>query len=191
MEFTPFFIAPLPKDGPRVWVQIEDFAVPEHFTAKSDAVTLEIKVSRRGEPRCIEISVHDDDGVTGETLRGIPVARLVKEAFAVAASRWGPDEEGGEPIPHVIGTTLEDRLAFYDRFAKGARQPRSGSPLTDKHLQQVATIYREAGKRDDPPTQTVAEVMNVARPTAGRWIGEARKRKFLGPAKRGRAGEAS
>ena len=37
----------------------------------------------------------------------------------------------------------------------------------------------------------VAEVMNVARPTAGRWIGEARKRKFLGAAKRGRAGEAS
>ena len=60
MEFTPFFIAPLPKDGPHMGAN-GNFAVPEHFTAKSDAVTLEIKVSRRGEPRCIEISVHDDE----------------------------------------------------------------------------------------------------------------------------------
>ena len=172
-------------------MHLEDFAVPQHFFADSDAITLEIKISDRGEPRCVGISVHDEDGVTGEALRGIPVARLVKEAFAAAAVRYGPIEEGGESILRVIGTTAEDRAAFYDRFAKDARQPRSGSPLTHEHLQQVATIYREAVKRGDPPTQTVAEVMNVTRPTAGRWVGEARKRKLLGPAKRGRAGEAS
>ncbi len=135
--------------------------------------------------------MRDENGVSSEALRRVPVARLLKEAFAVAATKFEPVEEGGDPIHRIVGTTLEDRRAFYERFAEGTRQPRSGSPLTDEHLGGVAEMYRAAVDRGDPPTQTIAESKNVTRSTASRWVAAARKRGFLGPAKRGQAGEAS
>ncbi len=192
MDLTPFTIRPLPESGLRKFVQLDDFAVWEHFIAESEAegIALEIKITDRGEPRCIGVSVRDEGGVSSEALRRVPVARLVKDAFTVAASKYEPTEKGGKPIHRIVGTTAEDRARFYERFAKDARQPRSGSPLTDEHLGQVAKLYRAAVERGDPPTQTVAETMHVTRPTAGRWVSEARKRKLLGPAKRGRGGEA-
>jgi hypothetical protein len=193
MSLTAFEIAPLPMDGPRMLVQFDGFAVPQHFIARSrdEGVSLEIKVTDRGEPRCIVVSVRNEEGVSGESLRRVPVARLVKEAFTAAALKSEPMEEGGEPIPRIVGTTPKDRARFYERFAKDVRQPRSGSPLTDDHLGQVAELYRAAVDRGDPPTQTVAETMHVERPTAGRWVAKARERGLLGPAKRGRGGEAN
>src|SRR4051812_48531772 len=99
MEFTPFKIHLLPVDGPRTWVHHDRFAVPQHFLAesKSGPVTLEIKITDRGEPRCIGVSVRDETGVSSEALRRVPVTRLVKEAFALAATRYDSGEEGGEP----------------------------------------------------------------------------------------------
>ena len=193
MTLTAFEILALPEAGPRTFVQLDGWAVPQHFIARarSEGVSLEIKVTDRGEPRCIVVSARDEEGVNGESLRRVPVARLVKEAFATAARKCGPIEEGGEPIMQLVGTTSGDTARFYERFAKDVRQPRSGSPLTDEHLGQVAELYRAAVDRGDPPTQTVAETMHVTRPTAGRWVAKARERGLLGPAKRGRGGEAS
>lgn len=190
MELTPFTIRPLPETGPRTFVQLDGFAVWQHFIAVSEGVSLEIKITDRGEPLCIGVTVRDEEGVNSEALRRVPVARLVKEAFAVAASKV-ETEKDGQPIPRMVGTSAGDRARFYERFAKDVRQPRSGSPLTDEHLAQVAELYRAAVEREDAPTQTVADAMHVTRPTAGRWVAKARERGLLGPAKRGRGGEAS
>ena len=190
MELTPFTIRPLPETGLRKFVELDGFAVWEHFVAESEGVALEIRITERGEPRCVGISVRDEEGVSSQALRRVPVARFVKEAFTVAASRFESVKKGGKPIARILSTTSKDRARFYERFAKDVRQPRSGSPLTDEHLGQVAELYRAAVERGDPPTQTVAETMHVTRPTAGRWVAKARERGLLGPAKRGRGGEA-
>jgi hypothetical protein len=93
------------------------------------------------------------------------------------------------PPPQQVALTAAERAEFYEQFAIGARQPRQGSPLTDDNLRQVAELYRVAVEHGAPPTQTVADQMHVARSTAARWVGAARKRGFLGPAVRGRGGE--
>jgi hypothetical protein len=96
----------VPESGVRHFLQLDNFVVWQHFVAEWEGVALEIKINDRGEPRCIGVSVRDEEGVSSEALRRMPVARLVKEAFAVAASRNEPTEKGGEAIPGIVGTTL-------------------------------------------------------------------------------------
>jgi hypothetical protein len=88
-------------------------------------------------------------------------------------------------------TTSADRDAFYERYRRGARRPRRGSPVSDANLRQVADLYRAAFRRGDPPTRTIADEMHIARSTAARWVAKARDRGMLGPAMQGKAGEAS
>jgi len=100
-----------------------------------------------------------------------------------------PAERIEEDLPHPVPLGAEERAAFYDRLADGARGPRRGSPITEEHLVKVGTIHRAAVKQGDPPTQAVADAMHAARSTAARWVMLARKGGFLAPAIRGRAGE--
>jgi hypothetical protein len=82
-----------------------------------------------------------------------------------------------------------ERATFYERYAKDARRPRRGSPVTDEHLRRVAALYRAALERGDPPTQTVGDEMHAGRSTAARWVAKARERGLLGEALPGKAGE--
>jgi hypothetical protein len=101
------------------------------------------------------------------------------------------DVRGATVAGGTVGPlTTNERAQFYERYARDARRPHRGSPVTDENLRQVAKLYRAAIKRGDPPTETVAETMHIARSTAARWVTRARERKLLGPALRGRAGEA-
>jgi hypothetical protein len=145
----------------------------------------------QGTARCRELTVrpHDEDeSITKETLAKLPVADLVRYTVASLATplKAGPD-----------GTLVQDfsqhhaNEDLYKRFARGGRRPRSGSPLTDENLREVATLYRAALENNDPPTLAVAAAKNVSRSTAARWVSEARKRGFLGPALGPRPGEGS
>jgi hypothetical protein len=184
------FILAAPRDGaaPR-------FLIPERFTAKlidatqpGDTVTLEIEVDERAVARCVGLTVHDENGpITGQTLRRIRVATLMRHALVNAASGEVTEIPGGGVSagwPASPGDADE-----YERFLEGARQPRRGATLTDDHLEQVAAMYRRAIELGDPPTRTIADRMYVARATAARWVGKAREKGFLGPAMRGRGGE--
>ena len=84
--------------------------------------------------------------------------------------------------------TPEESADFYGRYTGNARRPRRGSPLT-RRTRDVGRVDLCAAPAGDPPTEKVAEEMHVARSTAARWVAAARKRGFLGPALRGRAGE--
>ncbi len=60
---------------------------------------------------------------------------------------------------------------------------------SDEHYAAVARRYStlvSAGYRD--PTATIAREHHVARPTASGWIRQARDRRLLAPARRGKAG---
>jgi hypothetical protein len=72
-------------------------------------------------------------------------------------------------------------------------RPRPGpKPKSDAHLQRVARIYRAAIERGTrAPREAIVDEFTVAYSTASKWIRDARRRGFLGPAiAPGTAGEA-
>ena len=179
----------------------EDQFAPRRFTATAEVrevgeVRLDVELDERGHPYCRGLAVVPAPGevVSGDVLRRLPVGRLLAEAVAAAAFSvedrgWTIEREGAERVGQAIDLAPTERAALYERYVRGARRPRRGSPLTDSNLRQVADLYRAALDRGDPPTQTVADAMHVARSTAARWVAAARERELLGPALRGRAGE--
>jgi Family of unknown function (DUF6214) len=180
-------------DGTIAFVPLgNDFVVPRRFAASAGRIALDIEVTSDGAARCVGLIVRPDEGeaLTTDALRRIPLARMAKEAVAEAARSYTPVEPGGEPIFRLISTPRDAHEAFYESYVGTAREPRRGSPITDDNLHEVARVYREATKRGDPPTQAVASAMHVARSTAARWVTAARSRGFLGPAMRGKGGEA-
>jgi hypothetical protein len=176
-------IAPYAKD--------RRYAVPRLFTAivQGESVEVEFDVEMDGDRPCcrrLEVRALGGAEITGDTLRRIPVGRILGEALTLAAWRVERPGVAVNPIPAAA-----ERLAFYEEHASSARRPRRGSPVTEEHLAQVAALYRAALDRGDAPTQAVAETMHAARSTAARWVGMARSRGLLGASIPGRAGEAA
>jgi hypothetical protein len=174
------------------FVPIDDaYALPREFSIETrielgDAkARLDVQVDDRGTPRCVRIEIVDD-GITAETIRSVAVARLLRLGTTAVLMKH-ERLEGGQV--QVVPATTEEQRRFYHRYAN-TRRPRRGSPISDDTLQKVATVYRAAAGRGDPPSLTVAETMGVSRSTAARWVARAREQGFLGQALRGRAGEA-
>jgi hypothetical protein len=152
-------------------------------------VELEVAIDDHGVPRCRRLEIRAEDGpVSGDLIRRIPLARVMRKAVTAAARKLEPPGEDEAVEAWVRELPASERLEFYEQYSKRGRSPQRGSPITDENLRQVADLYRAALERGDPPTQTVADAMYVARSTA-RWVAKARERGFLGASMRGRAGE--
>ena len=185
---------------------------PREFTAviedEGSKITLGVEIVER-RARCKRLEVEATVGdVTGEVLRRIAVTRYVDMALGLVILQphriedlskvMSPElAEGVADHLREIGQsetfmdiTDAERASFYEQHAGSGRRPQRGSPVTDENLTQVAGLYRDALARGLPPTQTIAETMHVARSTAARWVGLARKRGLLGASLPGRAGEA-
>jgi hypothetical protein len=160
------------------------FVVPQRFTATTTRdgirVELTIEVDDEGVPRCTGLELRQRPGaepITGEALRNVPVARLMREAIEAAASA------DLRPSPKVVTASAASLSAT-------ARIRARGAAVTDDDLRDVAERYRAAVDRGiRSPTQTVANELGAPRSTVARWVHKARDRGFLGPAVRGRAGE--
>lgn len=112
-------------------------------------------------------------------------------AFDALADQLDPDHAAAmDDAARLLAAENVAKASSCDRYAKGGRRPRQGSPVTDHQLGEVAQLYRAAIAQGVPPTQTIADEMHAARSTAARWVGKARERGFLGAALPGRAGEA-
>lgn len=140
------------------------------------AVSLTVGV-QAGRYVCEELTVRQVEGgppVTTEGLRDIPVATLIQRSAAgtfLEATALG----GGEVKAEPIGEPPE-----MDR-----RHP------SEAALRYVALLYRMGYLVGEPPTGLVATTLNTSRPTAARWVADARERGFLGPAEERKAGEGS
>jgi len=68
-----------------------------------------------------------------------------------------------------------------------AAQQRPRQQMTDELLKEVARVYSEA---ESKPTLAVMRRFHLSRPTAGRWVGLARKRfpSEMPPIRRGKKG---
>lgn len=113
-----------------------------------------------------------------------PIDAFVKAAvYAIAIEPSGEKREGID-----VWTFARGRQTRVD-FERLASERRRGTRLPDGFLQEVALTYRTAVAKGRPPTQEVADELHGSRSSAGRWVSEARRRNFLGPAIRRQAGE--
>jgi hypothetical protein len=153
--------------------------LPPHYAFTVDdsecPYLIEIHVSViDGQPRCADLRLRMRPGgspVSSENLRKIPLARYVRESPRLFAVRADIDENG--EVMFMASTGVED-FASLDRAAK--ERPRRA--MTPELLRDVARVYLEA---ESKPTQAVMRRFTLSRPTAGRWVGLARKSGFIPP----------
>ena len=110
--------------------------------------------------------------MSSENLRKVRLALYLRESAGLYTERAKFDEQGEIVFAQATGRGDEALIA---RAAK--QRPRR--QMTDDLLRDVARVYLEA---DSAPTQAVMRRFGLSRPTAGRWVWQARKRKFLPPA---------
>lgn len=128
-------------------------------------------------PRCVRLILDPPLGgaIDTDTLRQLPLGRLVEEAVLVSAIEL--DSEGNPigPIGEPGKTTLEEARRRHRRIEREhRRRVRRGkkagrNAITDEHLWFVARVYTEA-VRSGQPVAAVATHFGVPRPTASRWI---------------------
>jgi len=177
------FLISFDHDTPAVETPSGRFRLPVFFDALVDRPglprsQLRIAITPSG-PVCTRLTLVADhrDPLTSTRIR-IPLRELVEELVNALGSQ---DVETGEL----------DREGFAREFAEALEsKPQPGKKLSDEFLAQVATVYRYALRKEPrSPTAAVGEAFDVSRSTAARWLVEARRRRLLGDAVRGRAGE--
>lgn len=128
-----------------------------------------------------EVTLRSDSPIEPEQLKAFPWKKMLKTVVDRVSN---------------VGEIRDDGTYRFYPAEQPERSAMSPGPrrrvLDDDHYREVADVYRQALADDDPqPVNRVKEELHSARSTAGRWVGEARKRGFLGaaPAK-GKRGEA-
>jgi hypothetical protein len=126
-------------------------------------------------------------GVTPETLRAVPLNRIVLAVNATEALRADLARRLNETAPDV--GTKEFWAAFtgfiHDEPPLKLERPK-GRRLSDEFFAQVAETYRGAMMRGLPPRTAIAEAAGTSTDVAGRWVREARKRNLLPPTRQGK-----
>jgi hypothetical protein len=187
------------------------YRVPETFTACFEArrlgVRIEVAIEEQG-PVCVAISRlhHDSPPLTSE--RRFPLRAMVNAAVRGAACEIVevPIEQvrslqrNARLVLHQNSPLVPDRRgnvrlyapAFHDREGEDEEGSRGGSgrPQSDEDWQRLAAAYRRAVASGAAPSGVIAAEFGVTRPTARKWVQQARERGFLRPAVGRRAGEA-
>ncbi|MEV0723933.1 hypothetical protein AB0I37_14270 [Micromonospora purpureochromogenes] len=128
------------------------------------------------------------DPIDSTTLKRFPIGLITTTVNMVPPSGIDPDVM--EPLAAAA------RKALASASAEAAEPVPSGRPRltrpdgTDPEgfYKAVADAYREAVAQSRAVAPTLADEAGVPIPTVHRWIGEARRRGFLPPARKGRAG---
>lgn len=139
----------------------------------------------RGGPRAERVELvqlKDERGrptgpyVTGMALRNLALGDLLSRAVEEAVSVAVKVERGADGTASGVlrAPTDDERSGFASNYRRdGRRLP------DDERLTRVAEVYRAAMGLGERPTQAVADALEVARSTAGRWVQEARDRGYL------------
>lgn len=94
------------------------------------------------------------------------------------------------PVPQIVRRIVGRVLAIpFLSPGRAAYPSLGGQGPTDEALKRVAAVYRMAHLIGLPPTESVAQDLELPRSTAGRWVSMARQREFLGKAEPRKAGE--
>jgi hypothetical protein len=149
---------------------------------------------------CISIKVSPVTpgiAVSATLIRQLPVGTLVAEAIhRLLANHLAEAEgevEGRHAVPPPVGEDQSDftevRNQYWQRRAEKYRDALAGASGTGRgmrypegHLDQVASIVREAKLRRDPITAAVSRVFGISKSAAGNQIARARASGLLDPA---------
>jgi hypothetical protein len=135
--------------------------------------------------------------LTADKLRTIPLGHI--ETLARANPEFSPHPEG--PPQHPISEKFDEfsrqevSRHLMARATAKAYRPEPHKPLSrpngsdpDAFYREVAEAYRDVVQDHRNVAVVLAEEANVPVGTVHRWIMEARRRGFLPPARKGRAG---
>jgi hypothetical protein len=200
-------------DGPsRFWIMREpnweqraarltdgtEIVAPSHFFAggfaDSDFPAQVEYTVERGEIECQAIiKLTGGPPLTGALMRTLALKeftrRVVESAIFVS---WGPP--GATPVwvkPSTFGRAGAEHVSRALRPQRSKQDGRLARAITDEYLKDVARVYRTALGLGLNPVAAVKAELHVARSTAGRHVGLARKQGYLRPTTRGKAGEQS
>ncbi|HUC05442.1 MAG TPA: hypothetical protein VL961_08575 [Acidimicrobiales bacterium] len=177
------------------WVRTSPVtAIPTVFGSyvddPSQPFTFELEVRTRPgrRPEVTELLIaargEDSASITTDKLRGVHVARALTLALDAATQRFTHGDEDVPPGP--------DDPCAAGADAAPAPRPVRGTPTSTGFLQLVADTYRAAvasGSRS--PVEEVRRQFETSRPTAGRWVVQARRAGLLGEALGRTAGEVA
>jgi hypothetical protein len=162
-------------------------------------------VDGRAECVALEVGADLDDPdepepkpLTTTNLRGIRLPKLVEQAARVYRETVIEAVKARGFLNTDAPTATDERaLAALREWGRAERSvaeapPRSRRggrpPRGPEHLREVAEAYAAAYKAGDRPTKAVADKWTVSRPTAAKWVAQARSVGLLGPTERRRAG---
>ncbi|NUV60647.1 hypothetical protein [Streptomyces sp. CAI-85] len=148
------------------------------------------------------------EALDSAALKSIPIARiesLLNTRTVTAAlfarqsgATQGPPEgvtpfrAESEQLDTALSTYLDrsPRPSFPPPEAAPQREPlaRPDGTDPDAFYRRVAEVYNDAVRETAAPAKVLAEEAGVPTTTVHRWIFEARRRGFLPPARKGRAG---
>jgi len=140
------------------------------------------------------LSVHHEVELTDSVVAKDSVTAVVTPAGGAPAG--GSAVTFGESLAVGAGTATASATAFdatvrTEAYTPDAAVPRLSRPDgsdPDAFYRGVAEAYNAAVARTDKPAKLLANQADVPVPTVHRWIAEARRRGFLPPARRGKAG---
>jgi hypothetical protein len=157
---------------------------PKGLEVLADAlVRFEERDDGRLEP--MELHLHlGDEPVTAAGLRAVPLGRI---------TAW----TNAPPVAARIREHIHERVVLPgpDDFATMHSRGFSARPLRipdrpygDDFYRQVAAAYSALAEQVARPAAELAEVNDVPVSSVHSWVKEARKRGFLGPGRKGKAG---
>jgi hypothetical protein len=162
-----------------------DRALPPHWHSVLDGeglpyiVELDFVADHRG-PVCVGVRLGGRDSgepISPRRLRAVPLGECIQIAIADAVIPIRRDDDG---ITFVMTPTRKERDFAGSMEAARSIRPRSAN-TGDEHLREVAAVYLAAPEK---PTQAVERAFGpISHSTAARWVGEARRRGFIPPAK--------
>jgi hypothetical protein len=143
-------------------IDIDGVQIPARIPVRATVNGHAVEITAEYDPdagryvaRAVEVRAGDGAEMTGEALRSIPVATILRDG-----------------VMSALQTTL---LLGEERPPADAGK---AGPTTE-NFRWVARIYRFAVLLGANPTQAVADGLDIPRSTAGRWVTRARDRGLL------------
>lgn len=154
-------------------------------------VVLVQTVELRGR-RLISSVVIAGDSIDSGALKSLPIGWIENVVNTPQAAEYLSQMEGGAD---ALAAAINERLdeAFVQElpstgWVTPTKLTRPDGSDPDAFYQAVAAAYNAAVSESSRVAPRLAEEAGVPVPTVHRWIAEARRRGFLPPARRGRAG---
>lgn len=153
------------------------------------ATGLHVRVRERDDGRVVitDLFVHGDE-VTAETMRGLSIPRLEALLNATHSPTTKPASDDDLTMRKLRARGRNVAEPTLGRFGPRATLTRPDGQDPEAFYQLVAQVYTEHSTTSNAPAKAIASEAGVPVTTAHRWVREARRRGFLPPGRKGRAG---